>query len=158
MSFAYTPENEAKFEKIAARYPKKVAATLWALWIAQWQEGYLPMECFPYLAKKLECSPMEVYACATFYTMFHIGKPKGKYHIQVCKTLSCMLMGRDGLLEVIKEELGIIPGETSADGKFSVECVECLGACGGAPMICLNEDYHEYLTPHSLRNLIKELQ
>jgi len=158
MNFVLTPENEQKLEKLFLRYPQKVAATLPALWLTQYQEGCIPMDAFDYLAKKLESTPMEVYRVATFYTMFHIGKPVGKYHLQVCKTLSCMLNGRDELLKTIEKNLKIKPGETTEDGKFTLSLVECMGACTGAPMMSLNETYHEKLTPEKLEEIIKELQ
>lgn len=158
MSFELAPKNYEKLQKLFLRYPKKSAATLPALWIVQEQEGCIPMDAFEYLAKELETTPMEVYKTATFYTMFHIVKPVGKYHIQVCKTLSCMLNGRDELIKTVEKTLGIKPNETTKDGKFTLSLVECMGACGGAPMACMNETYYEKLTPQTLEKIIKELQ
>jgi NADH-quinone oxidoreductase subunit E len=157
MSFTLNKQSLEKLDETFTRYPKKVAATLPALWITQEQEGCIPMDSFDVLAELLESTPMEVYRVATFYTMFIIGKPIGNYHIEVCKTLSCMLCGRDNLLETIKNEIGITPGQTSEDGKFTLSTAECLGACGGAPMISLNGQYHENLTPDALKTLIKGL-
>jgi NADH-quinone oxidoreductase subunit E len=158
MSFAFTPESQKELNRLFTRYPQKVAATLPALWIVQHQENCIPMDAFDLLAEVLESTPMEVYRVATFYTMFIIGKPIGTYHIEVCKTLSCMLCGRDDLYQTIKEEIGIEVGQTSEDGKFTLSAVECMGACGGAPMISLNGNYHEKITPDALKSLIKGLK
>jgi NADH-quinone oxidoreductase subunit E len=107
------------------------------------------------MADKLGKSPMEVYSFATFYTMFNL-KPIGTYHIELCKTLSCMVMGAPELKKFIKDTLNIEPGQTSEDGKFHFSEVECQGACGGAPMIALNNQYHENMTIDKLKNIIKE--
>jgi NADH-quinone oxidoreductase subunit E len=155
MSFEFTTQTRQKFDTLVCRYPKKKAATLWGLWLTQWQEGYVPMDAFDYLAQELECTAMEVYQVATFHTMFHIGKPIGRYHIQLCKTLSCKLNGSEALLHAIEKELGIKSGETTKDGKFTLSLVECQAACGGAPMVCLNEEYHENLTPDALLAILR---
>ncbi|HRN00564.1 MAG TPA: NAD(P)H-dependent oxidoreductase subunit E, partial [Aliarcobacter cryaerophilus] len=108
-----------------------------------------------YVAEKVQKSPMQVYEVATFYTMFNL-KPIGKHHIELCKTVSCMLMGARELKAYIKETLGLEPGQTSADGLFTFSEVECQGACGDAPMIALNNVYHGKLTKEKLEKIIWE--
>ncbi len=154
-TFKYTPENEAKFQEYVSRYPKIDSCMLPALWLVQEQEGWVSPEAMVYVAEKLGKTPIQVYEVATFYTMFNL-KPIGKYHIELCKTLSCMLCGSKELKKHIKETIGIEAGQTSEDGLFHLSEVECLGACGGAPMFALNGVYHEKLTKEKVDELIKE--
>ncbi|MDD3007557.1 MAG: NADH-quinone oxidoreductase subunit NuoE [Arcobacter sp.] len=153
--FQYTPENEAKFQEYVSRYPKIDSCMLPALWLVQEQEGWVSPEAMIYVAEKLGKTPIQVYEVATFYTMFNL-KPIGKYHIELCKTVSCMLCGSRELKQHIKETIGIDAGQTSEDGLFTLSEVECLGACGGAPMFALNGEYHEKLTKEKVDELIKE--
>ncbi len=155
--FKYTEQNEQEFEKIAKKYPKIDAMMLPALWLVQEQEGWVSPDAMIFVANKLGKTPIQVYEFATFYTMFNL-KPIGTYHIELCKTLSCMLMGAPELKKFIKDTLGISPGETSADGKFHFSEVECQGACGGAPMIVLNNQYHENMSIKKFKELIKECE
>ena len=154
-TFKYTPENEVKFQEYVSRYPKIDSCMLPALWLVQEQEGWVSPEAMIYVAEKLGKTPIQVYEVATFYTMFNL-KPIGKYHIELCKTLSCMLCGSKELKKHIKETIGIEAGQTSEDGLFHLSEVECLGACGGAPMFALNGVYHEKLTKEKVDELIKE--
>ena len=153
--FQYTPENEVKFQEYVSRYPKIDSCMLPALWLVQEQEGWVSPEAMVYVAEKLGKTPIQVYEVATFYTMFNL-KPIGKYHIELCKTVSCMLCGSRELKQHIKETIGIDAGQTSEDGLFTLSEVECLGACGGAPMFALNGEYHEKLTKEKVDELIKE--
>lgn len=153
--FKYTEENEKEFQRIAKKYPKIDAMMLPALWLVQEQEGWVSPDAMVFVADKLGKTPIEVYEFATFYTMFNL-KPIGTYHIELCKTLSCMVMGAPELKKFIKETLNIGPGETSADGKFHFSEVECQGACGGAPMIALNNQYHENMSIDKLKKIIEE--
>lgn len=153
--FQYTPENEVKFQEYVSRYPKIDSCMLPALWLVQEQEGWVSPEAMIYVADKLGKTPIQVYEVATFYTMFNL-KPIGKYHIELCKTVSCMLCGSRELKQHIKDTLGIEAGQTSEDGLFHLSEVECLGACGGAPMFALNGKYHEKLTKEKVDELIKE--
>lgn len=153
--FQYTPENQAKFQEYVSRYPKIDSCMLPALWLVQEQEGWVSPEAMVYVAEKLGKTPIQVYEVATFYTMFNL-KPIGKYHIELCKTVSCMLCGSRELKQHIKETIGIDAGQTSEDGLFTLSEVECLGACGGAPMFALNGEYHEKLTKEKVDELIKE--
>ena len=154
-NFKYTPENEIKFQEYVTRYPKIDSCMLPALWLVQEQEGWVSPEAMIYVADKLGKTPIQVYEVATFYTMFNL-KPIGKYHIELCKTVSCMLCGSRELKQHIKDTLGIEAGQTSEDGLFHLSEVECLGACGGAPMFALNGQYHEKLTKEKVDELIKE--
>jgi len=156
-AFAFSPENEAKFQALLERYPEKSSLMLPSLWMVQYQEGWISPEAMQFLAKKLECSAMDVYSVASFYTMFNL-KPVGKVHIQLCKTLSCMLRGSQAMQAHIENRLGIKPGQTTNDGKFTFSLVECLGSCGSAPCMSYNDDYMENLTIETLDTLIdKEL-
>ena len=153
--FKYTPENEIKFQEYVNKYPKIDSCMLPALWLVQEQEGWVSPEAMIFVAEKLGKTPIQVYEVATFYTMFNL-KPIGKYHIELCKTLSCMLCGSRELKQYIKDTLGIEAGQTSEDGLFHLSEVECLGACAGAPMFALNGVYHEKLTIEKVNELIKE--
>ncbi len=153
--FKYTEENEKEFQRIAKKYPKIDAMMLPALWLVQEQEGWVSPDAMVFVADKLGKTPIEVYEFATFYTMFNL-KPIGTYHIELCKTLSCMVMGAPELKKFVKDTLGIGPGETSEDGKFHFSEVECQGACGGAPMIALNNQYHENMSVDKLKKIIEE--
>ncbi|MCP5468760.1 MAG: NADH-quinone oxidoreductase subunit NuoE [Deltaproteobacteria bacterium] len=158
MSFIFTEENKKKFEAILERYPEKRAAMLPALWLVQQQNEWISPEAMEYVASLLDLAPARVYEVATFYTMFNL-KPIGKYHFQVCRTLSCQLCGAESITHYLKEKLGIEKlGQTSQDGRFTLSEVECLGSCGTAPMLQLNDDYHENLTPQKLDELIASLK
>ena len=153
--FNYTPQNEIKFQEYLTKYPKIDSCMLPALWLVQEQEGWVSPEAMIFVAQKLGKTPIQVYEVATFYTMFNL-KPIGTYHIELCKTLSCMLCGSKEIKEHLKEILGIEVGETTSDGLFHLSEVECLGACGGAPMFALNGVYHENLTKQKVDELILE--
>lgn len=147
---------DQQVDEIVARYPEPRAALLPVLWAVQRRDGWVSLEAEAWVAKRLGVSPAHVHGAVTFYTMFK-QKPSGKYHVQVCTTLSCMLRGSDELLGHIEKSLGIKPGETTPDGRFSLVRVECLGSCGTAPMLQLNDDYHENLTPDSVDRLLGSL-
>ena len=157
MSPAFTPENKAKFDILLTRYPTKRAALLPTLWIAQKQFGYLSEEVMTYVGSLLDLPVIKVYEVATFYTMFN-KKPVGKYHIQVCRTLSCELCGKENITAHLKQKLKINLGETSPDGLFTLTEVECLGSCGTTPMAQINDDYYENLTPEKLDQILETLQ
>lgn len=156
MSFIFSEVNEAQFQKLLPRYPQKKALVLPCLWMVQYQEGYISREAMTFLAEKLEVSQVHLYSVATFYTMFHL-EPIATYHIQVCKTLSCELCGKGEIIKCIQEELGIKVNESTVDKLFKLSEVECMGACGGAPMLALNEEYHENLTVEKTKALLQRL-
>ena len=153
--FKFSSENEAKFQEYVTRYPVIDSVMLPALWLVQEQIAWVSPEAMIYVADRLGKTPIQVYEVATFYTMFNL-KPIGKHHIELCKTLSCMLCGSQKIKNHIKETIGIQPGETSEDGLFHLSEVECLGACGGAPMFALDGNYHEKLTVEKVTELITE--
>ena len=157
MPVKFSPETEARLEQIAARYPVRRAAIMPALWLAQEEFGFISNEVVEYLAGLLGLSPAYVAGVTSFYTMYY-RKPMGKYHIQVCMNLSCSLVGSETVLDAITKRLGIGLGETTADGLFSLSEVECLGSCGTAPMMQINDDYWENLTAESAIEIIDRLE
>ncbi len=157
MSIEFSPENKKKFEETLTHYPTRRAALLPTLWIAQRQFGWISPEVMEYIASLLEIPPVKVYEVATFYTMYNT-KPVGKYHLQVCRTLSCELCGKEKIVNHLQSKLGIKAGETTADGRFTLTEVECLGSCGTAPMMQVNDDYFENLTPEKIDTILKGLE
>lgn len=155
--FDFTPENFKRAELIIGRYPSnyKQAAIIPMLDLAQRQcGGWLPLAAMDKVAKVLEVSPIKVYEVATFYTMFNRTKV-GKYFIQLCGTTPCMVCGSEEIKKTIEEHLHIKEGETTPDGLFTLREVECLGSCANAPMVQLNDDYYECLTPESTIRLLE---
>ena len=147
-----------EFNRLVARYPegKQKSALLPVLHLAQDSfGGWLSSETMDYVAELLRIAPIEVYEVATFYSMYNL-KPVGKYMFEVCQTGPCMLRGSDDIIAYIGEKLSIKPGETSADGLFTLKTVECLGACGYAPMMQLGKHYREHLTKEKVDAIIDE--
>ena len=141
-----------------ARYPegKQKSALLPVLHIAQEENnGWLIVEAMDYVAELLQLKPIEVYEVATFYSMYNL-KPVGRYIFEVCQTGPCMIKGSDEIITYIKEKLGIGVGETTADGMFTLKTVECLGACGYAPMMQMGKYYKEHLTPERIDQIVEE--
>lgn len=153
----YTPENEKKIDEYLTHYPVKRSAILPALHIAQSEHGYITDEDVQYLAKRLEMRVNEVEEVVTFYSMYS-RKPIGKYKLQVCRTISCYLAGCEKITDHISEKLGIQVNETTPDGKFTLQEVECLGYCDLAPVLQVNFDYHEKITPAQTDEIIEELK
>jgi len=154
VTFKFTLENEAKFQALLPRYPTRQAVVLPALWLAQDQAGYLSPQAMDYVARRLEQSPVSIYAVVEFYTMFHTSPP-GKHHVQLCRTLSCVMRGSEDLQEMIAGEVGVQPGGCTKDGMFSFESVECLGSCSGAPMMRMDRHYFENLSREKLKRIIQ---
>ena len=148
--------NYKEVEKILAQYPDKRSTTLPLLHLAQSQEGYINSAVISTIAEITETHPAEVRDCVSFYTMFYT-EPKGRHLIQVCQTLSCSLNGADNYVDFISKKYNIIPGETTPDGKFTLIKVECLGSCGTAPVIQINDEYHEGLTKKQLEEILNNL-
>ena len=132
------------------------AVILPALWFAQQEKGWLSGETCQEIAEITGQHLADVLSVLTFYTMYN-RQPVGQYHFQVCRTLSCWLVGSDDVTRQLCQKFGIQPGETSADGRYTVTEVECLGSCGSAPMFQLNDDFHENLTPEKVDEIIKSL-
>ena len=154
----FSQEKLAEVNKIISRYPegKQKSALLPLLHLAQDEfGGWLSVETMDYVAFLLNLEPIEVYEVATFYSMYNL-KPVGRYMFEVCHTGPCMLLGSDEIIAYITEKLGIKPGETTADGMFSLKTVECLGACGYAPMMQLGKNYREHLTKEKVDAIIEE--
>ena len=154
----FSEEQMTEFKRLVARYPegKQKSALLPVLHLAQDSfGGWLSAETMDYVAELLQITPIEVYEVATFYSMYNL-KPVGKYMFEVCQTGPCMLRGSDDIIAYIGEELGIKPGETTADGMFTLKTVECLGACGYAPMMQLGKHYREHLTKEKVDAIIDE--
>jgi NADH-quinone oxidoreductase subunit E len=152
-------ENKLKeVEQIIQRYPegKQKSALIPVLHLAQEEfGGWLSSETMDYVASVLNLQPIEVYEVATFYSMYNL-KPVGRYLFEVCQTGPCMLNGSDNIIKYIFEKLGIKPGETTSDGMFTLKTVECLGACGYAPMMQLGKNYREHLTKEKVDAIINE--
>ena len=153
-SFQYTDPD--KVEKIFSQYPDKRSATLPLLHLAQTQGGYITSAIINTVAKLSEIHPAEVMDCVSFYTMFY-SRQQGTYKLQVCQTLSCSLNGADDIVDHITQKYGTQPGETTSDGKFTLLKVECLGSCGTAPVIQINDDYHEGLSIKELDILLDSI-
>ena len=157
MEFKFTPENIERINKEIAKYPVKKPAVRATLYIAQEQNGYISTEVIKEVAAILEMTSEEVLGVVTFYTMYY-QKPMGTNHIQVCTNVSCMLRGGYEIWNQVKEKLGIDNMNVTADQKFSIEEVECMGSCGTAPMLAVNEDYYENLTKEKVEELINSLK
>ena len=158
-SFSFTSENKVWAEAQIKKYPvgREASAIIPLLWRAQEQEGWLTRPAIEYVADLLGMAYMRALEVATFYFMFHL-QPVGKVaHVQVCGTLSCMLCGAEDLITVCKEKISPNPHQLSADGNFSWEEVECLGACSNAPMAQIGKDYFEDLSEETLRQIIDNL-
>jgi NADH-quinone oxidoreductase E subunit len=159
MAVIFTEENEKQFQELVACYPPdhRRAALLPSLWIAQRQWGHLSRDVMVYVAERLGLHASEVMNTATFYTLFNKNSV-GQFHIQICTNLSCWLRGSDDIVKVCKEKLGVGFGETTEDGVFTLNHVECLASCGTAPMMQVNDSYYENLSPESVGELIDQWQ
>jgi len=155
MAFELSPEREKQVDELLTRYPTKRAAILPVLWLCQRQNGWISPEVIGYVAKRLEVTTAVVKGVVTFYTMFfeHEVAPNVVY---VCRTLSCDLRGAKTIQEHLEKRFSCHPGETSADGKFTLLKAECLAACGQAPMVQINDDYFENLTIEELDRIIDD--
>ena len=157
--FVYTPENRARFDEIIRRYPpdRKRSAVLPALYLVQHQLGYITANAMRYVAGLLEITPADVEDVVSFYTMFYT-KKVGTFVLQVCRTLSCALNGAERVTEEISAKLGIGVGQTDVSGTFTLMEVECLGACDRAPVVMVNDAWHECLKPEDASRLLDDLR
>jgi NADH-quinone oxidoreductase subunit E len=154
----FSEQQLAKVQEIINRYPegKHKSAVIPLLHMAQEEfGGWLSSESMDYVASLLNIEPIEVYEVATFYSMYNL-KPVGKFLFEVCQTGPCMLRGSDDIIAYIKQKLGIAVGETTADGLFTLKTVECLGACGYAPMMQMGKFFREHLTKEKVDSIIEE--
>lgn len=156
----FKAETMQEVQRIIAQYPegKQKSALLRVLHIAQAEfGGWLSVNTMNYVAEVLSLKPIEVYEVASFYSMYNL-KPVGKYILEFCHTATCATAGVESLIDYTCKKLGIKSGETTADGMFTIKEVECLGACGYAPMLQLGKSYREHLTPEKIDALIEELK
>ena len=159
MAYQFSEASEKRFQKLLTMFPDKRSVILPALYLLQRDRGYVDTEGMEYIAAKIgnPIAVSNVYGVATFYTLYN-KKPVGKYHVQVCANISCFVMGSDKVTEHFCKKLGINKGETTADKKFTVDEVQCLGACGYGPMAQINDNYHEHLTPEKIDEILKSLE
>lgn len=155
----FSPELEKRFEKLLASYPpqRRKSALIPMLMYAQDETGYVTNELVQEVAKRIGIPPVQVDEVVTYYSMLW-RKPRGKYHVQVCTNISCLLVGGEELYEHACKKLGLGHKETAADGVFSLEEVECMGACSWAPAIQINYDFYHHVTPEKLDKLIDDLK
>ena len=154
-----SPESEHQIDLEIAKYPgdQKKAAVMAALSIAQREKGWLSDETLDYGARRLEIPAIRVAEVATFYSMYDL-TPVGRHKISLCTNISCMLRGSDEIMQHLEGKLGIKPGETTEDGKFTLKEVECLAACCGAPMMQVDDAYHENLTPDRVDEILDAME
>ncbi len=154
----FSPEVIAEMQAHVAKYPlerKRSALIPLLLLVVQRERGWIDNAGVNFLAKFLDLGVTDVWETATFYSMINM-RPVGRHHIQICKTLSCKIMGEPEITDHICDKLGIHPGETTSDGKFTVSMVECLGSCGTAPMMQIGFDYHEDLTVEKVDEILSD--
>ena len=157
MAFALTAEREHELADILTRYPTKMAACIPLLHLCQEQHGFIDDEVVQFVSHRLDLPPAHVKGVVTFYTLFNQHKV-GKHQVWICRTLPCTLRGAGQMLEYCEKKLGIHAGETTPDGKITLRTAECLACCGGAPMMQVDKDYHENLTPARVDALLEKLQ
>ena len=155
-SFALTPEREKQLEAILARYPNRMAATIPVLHLCQEQNGWISDEIMSWVANRLGVSSAHVKGVATFYTLFN-KEPVGKHQVWVCRTLPCALRGSGSILEHCEKKLGVHAGGTTKDGKVTLRTAECLASCGTAPMMQVDKEYFEDLTPERVEEILARL-
>ena len=151
----FSEEFETRFAEMVPHYPTKRSALVPTLLYAQDEVGYLSDEVIAEIATRLDLTELEVRNVISYYSMLRT-KPLGKYHVQVCTNISCMLRGGEELLDHCKERLGIGHKQTTRDGVFSLEEVECIGACSWAPAVQVNYDFHENLTPETMDGILEQ--
>ena len=157
--FAYSAENRARFDEIIKRYPpdRKRSAVLPALYLVQQQQGYITANGIRHVAELLEITRADVEDVVTYYTMFY-RKPVGKFVLSVCRTLSCAVNGAERVTAALSERLNIKPGQTDPSGTFTLQEVECLGACDRAPVVMVNDAWQENQSPDSVGKLLDDLK
>jgi len=158
-AFVFTAENRARFDAIVTRYPpdRRRSAVLPALYLAQHQQGYITANAIRHVAEVLGITRADVEDVVSFYTMFYT-RPVGRFVLQVCRTLSCALNGAERVTEELAATLGIKPGETDPSGTFTLLEVECLGACDRAPVVMVNDAWHECHKPEDAGKLVNDLR
>ena len=157
MTVKFCEKTLQKAIEIKSHYPTPEASLLMILHLANDEFGYLNDDVYSYLSEFTSIHKSKIYSAPTFYSMYN-QKPVGRYHIQICKNVPCMLSGADNLIEYIEKKLNIKPGETTADKKFTLSAVECLGCCGNAPVMMINYDFHINLTAAKIDSILDGLK
>jgi NADH-quinone oxidoreductase subunit E len=157
MAFALTEDRDTQLTDILTRYPTKMGACIPLLHLCQEQNGWISEEIILWVANRLDVPPAHVQGVVTFYTLFN-QKPVGRHQVWVCRTLPCALRGGADLLKYCEKKLGVHEGETTADGAITLRSAECLASCGTAPMMQVDKDYHENLTPEAVDRLLDALR
>lgn len=147
---------EARIDDLQQRYPTRAATLLHVLWEVQHQEGWISERGMRYASRRCGVPRSHVLGVVGFYTMFH-RRPPGRHHIQVCRNISCHIMGARKVIEAVKGRFGLEHGQVTGDGRFSFEEVECMAACSWAPMMAVNGTYHEDLTPEKAVGILESL-
>jgi NADH-quinone oxidoreductase E subunit len=157
--FSYTPENRVRLDEIVKRYPadRRRSAVLPALYLVQAQQGYVTPSAMRHVAEALDMTAADVEDVVSYYTMFYT-KPAGRFVLNVCRTLSCALNGAERVTEEICAKLAIAPGQTDPSGTFTLVEVECLGACDRAPVVMVNDAWHENLQPEQVGTWLEDLR
>jgi NADH-quinone oxidoreductase E subunit len=158
-AFAYTAANRARFDEIVKRYPpeRRRSAVLPALYLAQYQQGYITANAIRHVAELVGITRADVEDVVSYYSMFYT-RPVGKFVINVCRTLSCAVNGAERVTEELSAALGIKPGQTDPTGTFTLVEVECLGACDRAPVLMVNDAWHECMKPEAASKLVADLR
>ena len=154
---AFTPERMERFKGIVAKYERPASALMPSLYLAEEQFGFLAPEVLEYVAGLLDVPPAQAFEVAHFYSMYK-KKDMGRHCLQVCNNITCTMLGSEELIKIIHEDLGIKAHEVSADKVFSYVPVQCLGSCDTAPVVQINDEYHENMTPEGFRELLKKLR
>ena len=152
-----SPEAEARIDDLQSRYPTRQATLLHVLWEIQNQLGWIPEPWMGYAAERCEAPLGHVLGVVSFYTMFRT-RPLGRHHVEVCRNISCHVMGGKAVMDRVKERLGLGRGQVSEDGRFSFDEVECLAACSWGPMLAINGTYHENLDPAKVDAILDGLE
>lgn len=157
MTLSFSEKSQKEIGEILKKYPDKDASLLPVLYVAQSEFKYIYNDVIDLIANYIQLPATRVKEVATFYTMYN-KKPVGKYHLQFCNNIACSLRNSRKLIEIVKNKLKIEIGETTSDGKFTLSTVECLGACGTAPVMQVNNDYYENLTEESVLKILDSLK
>jgi NADH-quinone oxidoreductase subunit E len=157
MPFALTADRDRELAEILTRYPTKMAACIPALHLCQDQHGFIDDDVVTWVANRLDLPPAHVKGVVTFYTLFNQNRV-GKHQVWVCRTLPCALRGAGDMLSHCEKRLGIKAGETTPDGKVTLRTAECLASCGTAPMMQVDRDYYENLTPADVDRILDQLK
>ncbi len=153
----FSDKSKEEIAQTLAKYPNKKSAVMDLLRTVQKERGHITKEDMEEIAGVLEINPIVVNSAATFYTMYEVDRPIGKHHIWVCRNISCALLGAEHIMSYLEKKLGIKMGETTKDNRFTLDVAECLGSCGTAPMMQIDDDYHENLTEEKIDRILEGL-